>query len=129
MWNITTKITLKAIGNFKFLSLSKSITVGVKLKHLKYMCKLFSQTETEDPWQGHSIRMWFLQQLYRPGLKYTLTRSLALTLSLTSSLLFRTWQQAVNGKKQRRVLFYFGSVSIHEYAHSGIHVGQQGTER
>lgn len=99
MRNTSTKIALKQSDNFKFASLSKSITVGRNLNHLKCMQTLFTHIRTEDPWQGHTIRM-FLQQLYRTVLKNALTRILYLSrsLSLTSSLLFWTWQQAVNGK-------------------------------
>lgn len=121
MRNTSTKIALKQSDNFKFASLSKSITVGRNLNHLKCMQTLFTHIRTEDPWQGHTIRM-FLQQLYRTVLKNALTRILYLSrsLSLVDVITF-ILDMATSGKrqKQRRVLFNFVSLSIHEYAHIG----------
>lgn len=48
------------------------------------MCKHFTHTETEDPWQGHTIRMCIAATL-SASFKVC-SDSLALTLSLSLSL-------------------------------------------
>lgn len=73
------------------------------------MCKHFTHTETEDPWQGHTIRMCIAATLSASfkvcSDSLALTLSLSRSLSLTSSLLFWTWQQAVNGKNNDESFF------------------------
>lgn len=127
MRNTSTKIALKQSDNFKFASLSKSITVGVNLNHLKYMQTLFIHIRTEDPWQGHTIRMCFAATLSDSSKECADSHSLSLSLSLTSSLLFWTWQQAVNGKNNEES-FLTSSRYRSMNTRTLEHVGQQGTK-
>lgn len=71
-----------------------------------------------------------LQQLYRTVLKNALTRILtfSLSLSLTSSLLFWTWQQAVNGKNNDES-FLTSARYRSMNTRTLEHVGQQRTDK